>query len=167
MWSISVNEVLYRMHPFFSSYPPGRMTRVGIAYPTEGGKPSDLAYIKISHVDQCREEGLYLQAHSKGNIPGLVRLVGCESRPSLVKGEHGPKQKEVVVLGSGGEPLSRCGSVSELLKVIYDAIESRSCVCLFSAAYLIGSPAGNGRSGRFASRCQSREHLMQTQTLLS
>ena len=57
-----------------------------------------------------------------------------------------PKLKEVVVLGSGGEPLSRCESVAELLKVVYDTIESRSCVCLFSAAYLIGSPAGNGRS---------------------
>ena len=146
MWSISMNQVRYRMHPFFASYPPGRMTRVGIAYPTEGGESSDLVYLKISYVDQCREAALYSQAHSKGTIPGLVRLVACESRPSFVKGKHGPKQKEVIVLGSGGEPLSRCESVAELLKVVYDAIESRSCVCLFSAAYLIGSPAGNGGS---------------------
>ena len=87
-----------------------------------------------------------MQAHSKGNVPRLVRLVACKSRPSFVKGKHGPNQKEVVVLRSGGEPLNGCESVAALLRVIYDAIESKSCVCLFSAAYLIGSPAGSGRS---------------------
>src|SRR5258706_11710711 len=38
MWNISGNQVQYRVLHFIASYPPGRMTRVGIAYPTEGRK---------------------------------------------------------------------------------------------------------------------------------
>jgi hypothetical protein len=167
MWEISVKEVQYRVHPFFASYPPGRTTRVGIAYPTtwieggdttiaiEGGELSGPVYMKITYIDpksRFREEKLYEQAHSRGYIPGLARLVAHESRPFFVEGEHGLRQKEVLVLGSGGEPLNKCESVKELLKVIYDAIESRSSMFMFSEAYLIGSPAGDGGAGCFASR---------------
>ncbi len=159
MWEIKVKEIQYRVHPFFASYPLGRLTRVGIAYPitpTGGGELSNRAYIKISYVAEnlrFREADLYELAHSNGYIPGLARLVAHELRPFFVKSEHGLRQKEVVVLGSGGEPLHKCESVYVLLKVIYDVIQSRSCVSLFSAAYLIGSPAGDGGSGCFASRC--------------
>lgn len=34
MWNILVEGVKYKVHPFFASYPLGRVTRVGIAYPT-------------------------------------------------------------------------------------------------------------------------------------
>ena len=151
MWNISVEGVQYRMHPFFASYPLGRVTRVGIAYPTtptEGGRLSDPVYIKIGYVDtnsRFREPALYTQAHSNGYIPGLCRLVAHELRPYFVQGErHGLRQKEVIVLGTGGEPLNKCESVRELLKVMYDVIESRSCGSLFSAANLIGSPTDDG-----------------------
>jgi len=158
MWNISVNRVQYRVHPFFASYPPGRMTRVGIAYPitlTGDGELPNPVYIKISYVDtnsQFREADLYKQAHSNGYIPGLACLVSHESRPFFVKGKHGLSQKEVVVLGSGGEPLNQCKSVGVLLKVIYDVIQSRSCVSLFSVAYLIGSPGSDAGQVCFASR---------------
>lgn len=167
MWRVPIKRVQYRLHPFFASYPLGRMTRVGIAYPTalvedgnhtiaiEGEEMSGPVYIKLSYVNtrsQFREENLYEQAHSQGYIPGLARLVAQESRPFFVENEHGLRQKEVVVLGSGGEPLNRCDSVIELLRVTYDTIQSRSCVFLFSAAYLIGSPGGDGGPGCFASR---------------
>src|ERR1700748_298629 len=112
MWKISVKEVQYIVHPFFASYPLGRMTRVGVAYPTawiegenctliEGGELSGPTFIKISYVNtnsQFREEKLYKQAHSEGYIPGLARLVAHESRPFFVKSEHGLRQKEVLVL---------------------------------------------------------------------
>lgn len=160
MWAVRVKGVEYRVHPFFASHPLGRMTRVGIAYPTtwtgnstlpiERGKLPVPAYIKLTYVStdsRFREEKLLDQAHSDGYIPGLVRLVAHESRPFFVEGEHGLKQKEIFVFGSGGEPLSQCETAKELLMAIYDAIESRYCVLLFSAAYLIGSPAGDGRTG--------------------
>jgi len=158
MWRISVKEVQYRVHPFFASYPLGRMTRVGVAYPitlSEGGELPDPVYMKISYVDtnsRFREADLYKQAHSNGYIPGLARLVAHESRQVFVEGKRGQRQKEVVVLGSGGEPLNKCESVVELLKVIYDVIQSRSCMSLFSVAYLIGSPGDYGGRGCFASR---------------
>jgi len=157
MWNISVNKVHYRVHPFFASYPPGRLTRVGIAYPitpTGDGELPNPVYIKITYVDtnsRFREADLYKQAHSNGYIPGLARLVSHESRPFFVKGKHGLRQKEVVVLGSGGEPLNKCDSVVVLLKVIYDVIQSRSCMSLFSVAYLIGSPGSDGGRVCFAS----------------
>ena len=157
MWKVSVKGVEYSVHPFFASYPLGRMTRVGIAYPTltEGEELPGRTYMKISYVDtnsRFREAELYEKAHSHGYIPGLARLVAHESRPFFVEDKHGLRQKEVVVLGSGGEPLNRCESVKHLLMVIYDVIESRSCVSLFSAAYWICSPAGDGGRGCFASR---------------
>jgi hypothetical protein len=170
MWKISVNGVPYRVHPFFASYPLGRMTRVGIAYSITLTEDREPVYIKISYVNKdsrFREADLFEQAHSRGYIPGLARLVAHELRPVFVEGKRGPKQKEVLVLGSGGEPLSKCGSVIALLKVIYDVIESKSCVSLFSSAYLIGSPTGDGGRGCFASRYQSGQHFMQTRAPLS
>jgi hypothetical protein len=166
MWEIRVKDVQYRVHPFLASHPLGRMTRVGIAYPTtwikdehntisiQGGELSGPAFIKISYVStnsRFREEELYEQAHSQGYIPGLARLVAHETRSFFVQGEHGWKQKEVVVLGSGGEPLNQCKTVKELLMATYDTIESKSYVFLFSAAYLNGSPGGDGEAGCFAS----------------
>lgn len=131
MWLVRVRDQTYVCRPIFAGKPPGRVTRVSIAYLyKEVGSFSNETIpfiVKTSYVDQSsrsREQMLYKQAHKGGIIPGLARLVAAEDSEGLIKGGGLERRKQAIVLGSIGEPLSQCTSVLELLKVVYDAVVS-------------------------------------------
>jgi hypothetical protein len=123
------------LFPVFSSSGPGRMTWVGIGYVLKEGLLWHRT-IKIVWFDVRKsflETDLYRYVHGQGIIPGLVRLLdrkvldddllSSTSGPDAT-GENVQRKKEALSLNNIGKPLSQCGSLLEILKVIYDTLES-------------------------------------------
>ena len=144
-WEVEIQQRIYVCQPFYARGPFGRMTRVLVAADTrwKGTEGDHLHLVKISFVDRSsrfREWDLYEKSHVNGFIRGLALCIDhqvANKKLYGVKGVDIKRTKCSLVLGSVGRPLSRCGSVLELLKIMYDAVVSKYCGMIISQITLL------------------------------
>jgi len=127
------------MLPFHTGHYPGRGTWVACAI--ENTAATDLSpapkvhIVKIYWVDagsKWNEGDLYQDAHGKVKIPGLARVVDHWKTGKVVSGSRIPggpittREQVCVILGSTGRPLNECKDVNQILRCIFDLLESKS-----------------------------------------
>ena len=126
------------MLPFHAGHYPGRGTWVACAI--ENTAATDLSpepkihIVKIYWVDagsKWEEGDLYQDAHGKVKIPGLARVVAHWKTGKVVSGSRTPggpittREQVCVILGSTGRPLNECKDVNQILRCIFDLLESK------------------------------------------
>ena len=169
-WEVEMQQRKFVAHPFYTSGPFGRMTRVLVAADAQGTTASreHLHIIKLSFVDKpsrFRERDLYTKAHGNGFIRGLALCIAhrvASQRRHGAKGYDIKRSKCSLALGSVGRPLSQCRSVLELLKVMYDAVVSTSFALISRTRSLIVSLStrDDGGKGRVARRHQPKQYFV-------
>ncbi|KAL0957645.1 hypothetical protein HGRIS_001427 [Hohenbuehelia grisea] len=138
-WTIDFNGVIYRdCHVTFVGAPHKRQTWIAVC-------DEPLAVIKDSWWDDGRnwDEGeLFGLLHEKGPVPGWVQIRSTGRIPILRKDGPGyletfsntmgcfRKFKKRIVMSTYGQNLSRCGSVLEFLKAMYDVLEAHRFAAL-------------------------------------
>ena len=145
-WNIIVNSHVYEnCRVLVSSGGVGRRTTVFQTEPKDAGEPR--LVIKDMYRDEARrfsEKQILDLIHSGGIVPGVVRLVAHEEVKSSVHGDEATPIRTIgnamhqgkavhrvrtrLVLGSSGERLSRARRLGDLLKAIYDTVESESLI---------------------------------------
>ena len=151
-WNVTVNSRVYedcRLIVWSGGF--GRRTTVFQTEPKNATEPC--LVIKDMYRDEARrfsEKQIIDLIHSDGIVPGVVRLVAHEEVKSSVHGGEATPIRTVgtvmhqgklahrvrtrLLLGSSGEPLSRAKSLGDLLKAIYDTVESESLITTIMAS---------------------------------
>ena len=146
-WSIRDGSKSVRrwdMLPFFPGHYPGRGTWVACAIEateaTEATEAADLSppklyIVKVYWADagsKFNEGDLYQAAHGDSKIPGLAHIVDYWKTGKVVSGRRKPggpittREQVCVILGSTGRPLNECKDVNQILRCIFDLLESKS-----------------------------------------
>lgn len=131
------------MVPFYAAHAPGRMTWVAASF--EQGNQSIYRIAKFYWVDEATrwsEEQLYQRAHgrSEGKRCWLGGLAKIDSRRSserqlryMLPNEDentSPRRRKLVglLLGSSGRPLNQLETDVDVLKCMYDLLESKKSI---------------------------------------
>ncbi|KAL0948278.1 hypothetical protein HGRIS_010872 [Hohenbuehelia grisea] len=136
-WTVEYQDVIYRdCRVTFVGAPHKRQTWIAVC-------DEPLAVIKDSWWETGRnwDEGeLFNVLHEDGTVPGWVQIRSCGRIPR--KGKPGyletflrtmgatRKFKKRIIMSTFGEKLSRCGSVLEFLKAMYDVLEAHRFAAL-------------------------------------
>jgi len=134
---MQLEQKTFYMYPFYAGHFPGRGTWVAAGYQDDSydARPSQLPLIiKLSWANRAKnqlEGELYDLAHRDGWIPGLAqpllwRNPGIQIYQEFNIGPINVLERHCVVLESSGGPLSRCGTVLDILKSMYDLLEGNN-----------------------------------------
>jgi hypothetical protein len=160
LWRMELEEKILYMYPFYASHSPGKGTWVAAGYRSDdGSRCSQPLIFKLSWgvEDHGRLEGdMYDLAHRDGWISGLARpLLWSSPGISIQHRSKGGKviilQRHCVILERAGSPLSKCDTVLDILKCMYDLLEGNDK----SHSIDLGTKSSCSTSKPLRERCSS------------
>jgi hypothetical protein len=136
LWKMRLEQKTFYMYPFYVGHLPGRGTWVAAGYQdnshvTRPSQPPLIFKLSWANIDKNQLEGeLYDIAHRDAWIPGLARPLlwsnpGIQIHQESKLGQIDVLGRHCVVLESLGSPLSRCDTVLDILKSMYDLLEGK------------------------------------------